>query len=91
MELFCKKCGQNCNVFIEVKSNNHCAYCSQCGGFIQNVPYDEPRMYFGRYKDMKIEDIDDKPYLQWVLDNTDVSGRIREAIEVHIKTIQKNG
>jgi len=83
-QVICKRCGTADNYHIEIKANNHCAYCNGCGGFIKNIPHVEPRMYFGRYNGMKIEDIDDTPYLKWVLAKTDVSGHIREAIELKI-------
>lgn len=91
-DIVCKRCGTVNNYTVEIKSNNHCAYCNQCGGFIKNLPYAEPSFYFGRYKNIKVSDVDDVPYLQWFIDNIkDIKDTFREAIQDQINSTKKAG
>lgn len=88
--IVCKRCGTSDDYHIEVKSNNHCAYCNGCGMFLKNIPYTEPALYFGKYKGMKISDIHDKPYLEWLMANVQLKGHIKEAVIEQINAIKTN-
>ncbi len=86
--VICKRCGSVGDYHIEIKSNNHCAYCNSCGGYIKNIPHAEPKMYFGKYSGIKIKDISDADYLKWVLSLNKVSGHIEKAIQEKIHQLK---
>lgn len=85
-QLTCLKCGSE-EYYTELKSNNNVARCSRCDSFIKNIPYGNPTMYIGKYKNVAVSDIDDIVYLRWALQNMTTIGKtIRDAI---IKQIDK--
>lgn len=84
-ELICPKCGPTTDYYTELKSNNNVARCLKCDTFIKNIPQgNEPTLYFGKYKDQKVKDIEDMGYLKWVLGNLKVTANMRLAIEQQI-------
>lgn len=86
-QIKCNKCGSIDDYYTELKSNNNVARCNQCDSFIKNIPYQtEHVFYFGKYKDKKVNEVEDIPYLQWVLKNTKPSKSMREAIEKQISS-----
>lgn len=77
----CPKCGAIDQFYTELKANNNVARCSLCNTFIKNIPYQtEQVFYFGRYKDKKVSEVEDLPYLKWVLKNAKQSKSMRDAI-----------
>lgn len=88
--LECPKCGSINDYKITPTSNQRVCTCNVCGQFLGNKPKEnvnlrEYRMPFGKHKGEFIFEIQDKNYLQWILDNTNTSGNIRKAIEERIK------
>lgn len=71
----CKKCGCFGIWKTEQKGHNQVAYCGRCGAFIQNIPYDKPRMYIGKFKGEAIEEIEDVGYLKWAYENMNGLGK----------------
>lgn len=88
MQIVCKNCGSVDDYSTEKKSHNVVATCNTCGKFIKNIPYDKPRMHFGKYRDAAIEEINDLSYLQWAEGNlNNISERVRTAIRERINTL----
>lgn len=87
--IVCKRCGCIDDYIVEVKAHNHVATCSGCGAFIKNIPYEEPRFYFGKYKGTEIAKCNDKGYLEWVIKNTKQKGRTLKAIENRLSALIK--
>lgn len=88
MEIVCKNCGSINDYRTEFKGNQLVAHCNGCGSFIKNIPYKEPTLYFGKYKDKKVSDIQDLGYLQWLIDKSVVKANIREAVVNQIQKIK---
>ena len=73
-----EKCNK-CNTFVDYvvieKSNQHTAYCANCGSYIKNIPHTKTNVHlampFGKYKGIEINKITDKDYLSWALNNMD--------------------
>jgi uncharacterized protein (DUF3820 family) len=79
--IVCKKCGSVDNYRTELKSNQMCAYCNDCGTYIKNIPYSQPKLHFGKYAGIYISDITDLQYLNWVVNNlTKINQRTLDAI-----------
>lgn len=75
----------------EMKNSQNVATCNSCGDYIKNIPYAEPALYFGKYKNKPIKDYytrDEMNYLYWVKNNLDVwrklNERTREAIDLRL-------
>lgn len=87
-QLVCRKCGLIDSYTTEQKQNNLVAHCS-CGAFIKNIPTDPPKFYFGKYKGLEIERIDDVGYLEWARDNMNaLNRRTYDAIVSRINSIK---
>ena len=76
--MICKSCKKEFDEFKTEKKTfangtKHIgAYCPVCGAYQQWLPQGGPDiLYYGKYKDEKIEDIvkKDKRYLEWLKDN----------------------
>ena len=80
----CNKCGAENNYYTEVKSNNNVCYCGNCNAYIKNLPYAEPMLYVGKYKNKPISEIEDMQYLKWALKEMKLSAVIKKAIELRI-------
>jgi hypothetical protein len=79
--IVCKKCGSVDNYRTELKSNQMCAYCNDCGTYIKNIPYSQPKLHFGKYAGIYISDITDLQYLNWAVNNlTKMNQRTHDAI-----------
>lgn len=78
--LFCKHCLKNVTFTIVVKSNQQTAWCNSCGMYIKNIPYTEPRLFVGKYKEVPISEIEDISYLVWAILNLNVSQRVKRAL-----------
>lgn len=88
MQIVCRNCGSVDSYTTERKAHNIVATCADCGKFIKNIPYDKPRMYFGKYKGVPIAEINDLGYLQWANQNlNNISERVREAMKERINTL----
>jgi hypothetical protein len=84
-DIICPKCGSVNDYYTELKSNNNVARCLKCDTFIKNIPQGkEPTFYFGKYKDTKVKDIEDMPYLHWALKNVKLTSSMRLAVENQI-------
>lgn len=58
-----------------------CAYCNDCGTYIKNIPYSQPKLHFGKYAGIYISDITDLQYLNWAVNNlTNINQRTHDAI-----------
>lgn len=84
----CPKCGATDQYYTELKANNNVARCSICDAFIKNIPYQQPALYFGKYKGKKIADIEDIEYLKWVLNNIRLSAPFKDAIQKQISNFE---
>lgn len=85
----CKKCGSVDDYSTEQKGNNLVATCNTCNSYIQNIPYDKPKMYVGKYKGRAISDIEDIPYLKWAHENmTTLSAHNRNAVKEQIHRLE---
>jgi phage FluMu protein Com len=81
----CPKCGTIDDFYTEVKANNNVARCSKCNAFIKNIPYQtEAILYLPKYKGKKVSEIEDIPYLKWVLENTKQTDSVKNAIRKQI-------
>lgn len=88
-EIVCTNCGLVNDYRTELKANNLTAYCNGCDRFITNIPYHPAMFYFGKYKGVPIEKIDDLSYLQWAISNIQkLSAHIRQAVEQRISSLQ---
>jgi len=85
--LICKKC--NCNeYYTEKKANNLVARCKNCDSFIKNIATEEPTLYFGKYKGIKISEMKTQlqtQYLHWLL-NSDIklTSNMQNTIKKHL-------
>jgi len=90
--IVCKNCGSIDDYTVIEKSNQHTAYCKSCGKYIKNIPQSKTehlKMYFGKFKDKLISEVDDEQYLDWVLrTNTTLNYKYRTAIQDRINEIQ---
>jgi hypothetical protein len=88
-QIVCTKCGSVDDYRTELKANNLTAYCNGCDSFITNIPYQPATFYFGKYKGVPIDTIEDLSYLQWAIKNIQkLSAHLREAIERRISSLQ---
>ncbi len=65
----CTACGTQEEYRIIKKANNQCCYCHHCNKFIGNKPYDDPKLYFGKYKGKPLKDFEtpeEISYLNWI-------------------------
>ena len=84
MEIVCKKCGLVNDYRTELRQNQKTAWCNGCDSYIKNIPYQKPKMYFGKYKGLVIEQMtlpEHRNYFNWLL-QTDIklNERTKEAI-----------
>ena len=86
-DVVCKKCGLINSVHIVEKGVHKMAFCDGCGAWVKNIGYDVARFYVGKYKGMKVEDVDDKNYLEWFLRETKPKEKMKEALEAQIKKL----
>jgi ribosomal protein L34E len=91
MQVVCRNCGSVDNYITEFKGNQNVAHCNSCGKFIKNIPYKEPTLYFGKYKDKKVSEIQDMQYLQWLIDKSVVRANIKDAVVKQIERIKIQG
>jgi len=83
-DVICNSCGLINDYTTQMKSGQNVATCS-CGKFIKNIPYAEPTLYFGKYAQKKISEINDKNYLEWALINVvQLKAKQKEAIKKQI-------
>lgn len=81
MEIVCKNCGSVNDYRTEMKNGQNVAHCNACGKYIKNIPYNpHPKLYFGKYKDRLIKDIEDLNYLQWLIDGNVLKANTRRAV-----------
>lgn len=88
-DLICRNCF-SVNDYVTKKNGPHVqATCRLCGTFITFLATDPPRLYFGKYKNQAIADIQNIDYLEWALINIDIRRkRIRKAIEDQVKRLR---
>lgn len=91
MDIVCQHCGSTNNYRTELKSGHLVAHCNSCQKFIKNIPHQEPKMYFGKYKGRLIKDIPDLGYLEWVISKNLAKGNIKQAIIKQIENIKLIG
>lgn len=82
-QIVCRKCG-SIDFYTELKSNQNVARCSKCDSFIKNIPYKEPKLYVGKYKDMPISEIQDSSYLEWAIKTLRLGSYVRDAVQKQI-------
>ena len=81
MEIVCKNCGLVNDYRTEMKNGQNVAHCNGCGKYIKNIPYNQtPKLYFGKYKDRIISEIEDLNYLQWLVESGAVRANIKQAV-----------
>jgi hypothetical protein len=81
--LICPKCGHN-EHYTELKSNQNVARCLKCDAFIKNIPYEQPKLYVGKYKGKLISEIEDVEYLKWALKTLTLGAAVRTAVQKQI-------
>lgn len=88
--LICRNCGPIEDYYTELKSGQNTAWCSKCDAFIKNIPYSTaaPTFYFGKYKGKLVTEVEDMPYLKWVLDDIKPKPKMKQAIEAHIANFE---
>lgn len=86
-QITCTKCGLVDDYTIVPKANNHMAYCNGCDSWITNLPYEKPKFYFGKYKGKLIADVEDLPYMEWMLSNVKLAVSMRDAIRERINIL----
>lgn len=92
MEIVCKNCGSVDQYRTEMKNNQNVAHCLSCGKYIKNIPYAQtPKLYFGKYKDKPITEIQDLGYLEWLIEKNVVKANIRQAVINQISIIKLYG
>jgi len=92
MEIVCKNCGSINDYRTEMKSGQNVAHCNSCGKYIKNIPYNpHPKLYFGKYKDKLIKDIEDLNYLQWLIDSNVLKANTRQAVIDRIAQLKLYG
>ncbi len=93
-DIICTNCGSINDYNVIVKSNQHTAYCNGCKKYIKNIPQEKTEnltMYFGKFKGQKINEIQDKQYLEWVLRASEtLNEKYRTAIQERIDDIEFN-
>jgi hypothetical protein len=88
--IVCKKCGAENDFSAELKGIHNVATCNKCNSFIKNIPYSQPKFYFGKYKDNLISECTDLNYLQWFLENTKPKANIKVATISRIETLKNS-
>lgn len=87
--MICKKCGCEGIFRTEQKGVHLVAYCGRCDAYIQNLPTEAPKFYFGKYKDKYVSDVDDLGYLEWYLrDIKKITSRMKSAIEEQVRKLK---
>ncbi len=64
------------------------AYCNGCNSFIKNIPYDQPKLYVGKYKGIPIDAIEDLDYLKWANENLRLSSYVGTAVKSRISQLE---
>lgn len=72
---------------IEEKANNKVAYCNGCDSYIKNIPHAEPTLFFGKYKNWKVCELQDLNYLDWLRANVKLSAALRSAVDQQISSL----
>ena len=90
--MICHRCQKDVHP-VYSKSGPHIrADCPVCQKYIKFIPLknkDEWVMPFGKYKDVKLKDINDRSYLEWLLENVEVGNRMRTLIEEKLNNDKK--
>ena len=88
----CPNCGALDKFYTELKANNNVARCTECDTFIKNIPYQtDQKFYFGKYNGKKVNEIEDLPYLEWVLKNVKPAETMRKAVQTQINRLNYLG
>lgn len=75
-----------------MKNGQNVAHCNGCGKYIKNIPYNpRPKIYFGKYKNRFIDDLEDIQYLKWLIDNQVVKANIKQAVIEQIDKLKLYG
>lgn len=84
MEVICKKCGLVNDFRTVTKSNQKTAWCNGCDSYIKNIPYQKPKMYFGKYKGLYVHEMvlpEHRSYFDWLLQSDfKINQRLKDAI-----------
>lgn len=83
-KIVCQHCDAVDDYSTTMKNSQKVATCNKCGRFIKNIPYKPPQFYFGKYNGKLITDVEDLPYLQWVMANVRMTGHFKTAMEQQI-------
>ena len=84
------KCGSVDNYHTEESGPHIKAICNICNSYIQFLPRgftDDTLMFYGKFKNSRLGDIPTE-YLQWLYDNTKVSGSLKLYIESKLPSLQ---
>lgn len=92
MELICKNCGPTEDYLTRTNGPHTTAYCNKCSAYIKHLPREtdaEPFLYFGKYKNKKVSEVNDLDYLLWMLkSDMDLSNKLSDAVLVQIATLK---
>ncbi len=89
--LICGKCG-SVNDYNEnlVNGQNVCR-CNGCGNYFGNKPsdyiFEDVVIYFGKYSQSFVCEIEDSSYLVWLLIGDKIKGRLRLAVKEQLKIL----
>lgn len=83
--VICPKCGLINDYTITEKSGQQVCRCNGCNFFLGNKPkeyYGTSNMImpFGKYANIPIKEIEDVRYLEWLIENTKLSGVLHASI-----------
>ncbi len=92
-DIVCKHCATVNDYSTEEKTfsngTTHIqANCNNCGKYIQYLPqHKEAILYFGKYKGKEVKDVDDKGYLEWLIEKKVVHGSVKVAVDKQIEKL----
>lgn len=69
--LRCRECG-SVDYIIKDQPPHKTAYCTNCGSYIKNIKQEDLTIWFGKYKGMKVSEMnspDQKSWLLWAFKN----------------------
>ena len=86
--LKCTHCGSE-EIEYTQQSIHRKATCKKCNKFIKFVSQSEPFIYFGKFSGCRVSEIDDKDYLVWLIEksNIKISNKLFENIKQRISQL----
>jgi len=86
--LECHKCNSVNDYNVTEKNGQSVCRCNKCNTYLGSKPKTgdvlSVIMPFGKYKGILVQDIDDKGYLEWVMDNVKISNTLGQSIQLRL-------